>query len=341
MAASASPWRRITPAAVPASCPLVGEATESPGWPPASSRRSAEPREASSPSERSGGSGGAAGRCSPAAEPIGCRRNVPRRATTPSADGGVHHARTEDQSPHLSGDQLVVAIKLQPRPQCEGLSHVRRTRPGLQVDRRAARRSTGGHATEVRHGGCGHDRQHGPAMPLPRRRKRSTSQSSTETILAVAATAEVLATIVNTVGWERGLGRDAVTQRNIKAAARQGARALQRAHLDRRQGCDDQDLGAGWRRSRCNRTNLLNTLQVGDDLRQRLPDRHQALRRFGERQLRRDHGGVHGRRGRAPRAGTPVAWPARQRPGRRGSGASSWRTRRGLPTWGSRASRTS
>ena len=42
-----------------------------------------------------------------------------------------------------------------------------------------------------------------------------------QTILNVAATAEVLATIVNTVGFERHLGGDPVTQRNIKAAARE------------------------------------------------------------------------------------------------------------------------
>ena len=42
-----------------------------------------------------------------------------------------------------------------------------------------------------------------------------------QTILNVAATAEVLATIVNTVGFERRLGGDDTTQRNIEAAARE------------------------------------------------------------------------------------------------------------------------
>ena len=52
--------------------------------------------------------------------------------------------------------------------------------------------------------------------------KAQFSASNTpERILAVAATAEVLATIVNTVGWEKGLGGDETTQRNIRAAARE------------------------------------------------------------------------------------------------------------------------
>ena len=48
-----------------------------------------------------------------------------------------------------------------------------------------------------------------------------SSDNSTTNILTVAATAEVLATIVNTVGYRRGLGGDAVTQRNVGAAARE------------------------------------------------------------------------------------------------------------------------
>jgi len=49
----------------------------------------------------------------------------------------------------------------------------------------------------------------------------ATSGNDPQTILNVATTAEVLATIVNTVGWERKLGEDGVTQRNIKGAARE------------------------------------------------------------------------------------------------------------------------
>src|SRR5690348_14038182 len=43
--------------------------------------------------------------------------------------------------------------------------------------------------------------------------------NSTANILTVATSAEVLATIVNTVGFQKHLGGDAVTQRNIRAAA--------------------------------------------------------------------------------------------------------------------------
>jgi len=94
--------------------------------------------------------------------------------------------------------------------------------------------------------------------------KANTSTNSTETILAVAATAEVLATIVNTVGWERGLGGDAVTQRNIKTAAREELRHFRVI----------QSLGgkqASWKvwvpdAVFANRSNFLNTLQVGDQI---------------------------------------------------------------------------
>ena len=51
---------------------------------------------------------------------------------------------------------------------------------------------------------------------------RTDPANSVETIAAVAATAEVLATIVNTVGPEKlGDKLDAVTRRNIRAAAQQ------------------------------------------------------------------------------------------------------------------------
>jgi hypothetical protein len=74
----------------------------------------------------------------------------------------------------------------------------------------------------------------------------------------------VLATIVNTVGWERGLGGDAVTQRNIKTAAREELRHFRVI----------QSLGgkqASWRvwvpdAVFANRSNFLNTLQVGDQI---------------------------------------------------------------------------
>ncbi len=89
-------------------------------------------------------------------------------------------------------------------------------------------------------------------------------QNSTETILTVAASAEVLATIVNTIGWERGLGGDAVTQRNIKTAAReelvhyQALVSLGGTPVTKRIWVPDSVFA--------NRTNLLNTLQVGDQI---------------------------------------------------------------------------
>ncbi len=85
-----------------------------------------------------------------------------------------------------------------------------------------------------------------------------------QTILNVAATAEVLATIVNTVGWQKNLGGDEVTQRNIKAAAREelvhyevlvasGAKPA-----TKRIWVPDAVFAS--------RTGLLNTLQVGDQI---------------------------------------------------------------------------
>jgi|GEM_PF-611974 len=96
------------------------------------------------------------------------------------------------------------------------------------------------------------------------RRIARVGANTSQNILNIAATAEVLATIVNTVGWERRLGGDAVTQRNVAAAAREelihynvlvsvGAKAL------------TQKI---WVPNAvfANRTNFLNTLQVGDQI---------------------------------------------------------------------------
>lgn len=92
----------------------------------------------------------------------------------------------------------------------------------------------------------------------------AASNNTPQTILNVAATAEVLATIVNTVGWKRHLGGDAVTQMNIAAAAREelihynvltsvGAKALTHTIW-----VPDAVFAS--------RTNFLNTLQVGDQI---------------------------------------------------------------------------
>jgi Ferritin-like domain len=85
-----------------------------------------------------------------------------------------------------------------------------------------------------------------------------------QTILNVAATAEVLATIVNTVGWERGLGVDRVTQHNIKAAAREELVHYQvlvasgGKPVTKKIWVSDGVFAS--------RTGLLNALQVGDQI---------------------------------------------------------------------------
>lgn len=105
-----------------------------------------------------------------------------------------------------------------------------------------------------------------PTAALAGKKKARTAHSGNDpqTILNVAATAEVLATIVNTVGWQKKLGGDDVTQRNIKAAAREelvhyevlvasGAKPA-----TKRIWVPDAVFAS--------RTGLLNTLQVGDQI---------------------------------------------------------------------------
>jgi hypothetical protein len=58
------------------------------------------------------------------------------------------------------------------------------------------------------------------SLPTPSFAKTG-GRNDPQTILNVAATAEVLATIVNTVGAERRPGLDAVTHRNVRSAARE------------------------------------------------------------------------------------------------------------------------
>lgn len=102
-----------------------------------------------------------------------------------------------------------------------------------------------------------------PSVAGAASRSRS-GNNDPQTILNVAATAEVLATIVNTEGYIRGLGRDDVTQRNIRAAAREelihynvlvasGAKAL-----TKRIWIPDRVFRS--------RLNLLQTLQAGDQV---------------------------------------------------------------------------
>lgn len=105
----------------------------------------------------------------------------------------------------------------------------------------------------------------GPQAAFGQTRRLSLAVANdTQTILNVAASAEVLATIVNTVGFELGLGGDAVTQRNIKAAAReelihyQVLVATGGTPASKRIWIPDAVFA--------NRTNLLSTLEVGDQI---------------------------------------------------------------------------
>jgi hypothetical protein len=100
---------------------------------------------------------------------------------------------------------------------------------------------------------------------LPSLASASTRRdNSTKNILTVAATAEVLATIVNTIGYRRHLGGDAVTQRNIAAAAREELVHYNVLH----------SVGARPATKKiwvpdavfANRTNFLSTLEVGDQI---------------------------------------------------------------------------
>jgi hypothetical protein len=93
-----------------------------------------------------------------------------------------------------------------------------------------------------------------------------SGHNAPQTILNVAVTAEVLATIVNTIGWERGLGGDRVTQRNIKAAARE---ELEHYKVLRSVGGEHlADPHRIWVPDAvfANRTNFLSTLEVGDQI---------------------------------------------------------------------------
>lgn len=101
-------------------------------------------------------------------------------------------------------------------------------------------------------------------LSIPSAAKAGHGGESTAEIINIAATAEVLATIVNTIGFRRGLGRDAVTQRNIKAAAREELvhynvlTSLGAKPLTKRIWVPNAVFAS--------RSNLLNTLQVGDQI---------------------------------------------------------------------------
>jgi hypothetical protein len=89
---------------------------------------------------------------------------------------------------------------------------------------------------------------------------------SPQTILNVAATAEVLATIVNTVGAERVNLGDEVTRRNVRSAAREElehyevlvSSAVGGSPITKRIWVPDKVFSS--------RTDLLETLEVGDQI---------------------------------------------------------------------------
>ena len=148
---------------------------------------------------------------------------------------------------------------------------------------------------------------------------KTDAANSVANIVAVAATAEVLATIVNTVGPEKlGNKLDSVTKRNIQAAAQQeknhyelltssavGGKAVTKTIYvpDEVFASPGAAHHAGRRRS---------------GVHQRLPHREHGVRAPGHAEglaVRPLHRGDHGRRGRPPRARPAVARAtARQRP---------------------------
>jgi hypothetical protein len=90
------------------------------------------------------------------------------------------------------------------------------------------------------------------------------TDNDTQTILNVAVSGEVLATIVTTVGFELGLGGDAVTQRNVGAAAREELIHYQVLVASGGVPASKQI----WVPDAvfANRTNFLSTIEVGDQI---------------------------------------------------------------------------
>ncbi len=129
-------------------------------------------------------------------------------------------------------------------------------REGKRVPERSRRQFVGAAAAAL--GGMG------LVGVLPSSASAATGDNSTQNILDVAATAEVLATIVNTVGFRRHLVGDKVTQRNIKAAAQEELRhydvlvSLGAKPLTKRIWVPDAAFASG--------EGLLKTLVVGDQV---------------------------------------------------------------------------
>ncbi len=96
----------------------------------------------------------------------------------------------------------------------------------------------------------------------------TADENSVETIAAVAATAEVLATIVNTVGPEKlgGNQLDAVTRRNIRSAAQQEKNHYELLTSSAVGGKPVTTMIHVPDEVFANSTNLLTTLVVGDQV---------------------------------------------------------------------------
>lgn len=158
----------------------------------------------------------------------------------------------------------------------------------------------------------------GLAGVLPSSALAGSPHNDTQTILNVAATAEVLATIVNTVGFRRGIVDDDVTQRNIRAAAQEELRhydvlvSLGATPSTKRIWIPNAVFESG--------DNLLETLVVGDQIFVNAYLIGVAAFAKADPKLAAVPAEYHGRRSRPQGAGPPVARQARQRPHLHGRG---------------------
>jgi len=138
----------------------------------------------------------------------------------------------------------------------EALESVQRAIATEPISPRTRRQLMGATAAAV--GGMG-------MLGLMEGKAQAAGNNDIQTILNVAATAEILATIVNTVGAVRpGLVKDAVTKRNIAAAAQQ-----ELAHYNTLVGLGGRPLTRKiWVPNEvfASQANLLNTLVAGDQI---------------------------------------------------------------------------
>jgi len=151
----------------------------------------------------------------------------------------------------VTGFSLERELERQGELSPEGVLRARTTRAGLM------RRAGLGAGALVAAGALG-----GPASAFAKSMRAAGNDP--QTILNVATSAEVLATIVNTIGFERGLGGDPVTQMNVKAAAREELIHYQVLVASGGKAASTKI----WIPDAvfANRTNFLSTLEVGDQI---------------------------------------------------------------------------